>query len=70
MNTRAADTTHNQMRTGALNGVLIWGNLDVNGNVNGLMLTNTRRTTVGDFERSDEANKSPAPDNESLEKNV
>jgi hypothetical protein len=58
------------MRTGALNGVLIWGNLDVNGNVNGLMLTNTRGSATGDFERSDEANKSPAPDNQSLEKKV
>jgi hypothetical protein len=58
------------MRTGALNGVLIWGNLDVNGNVNRLMLTNTRCSATGDFERSDEANKRRAPDDESLEKNV
>jgi len=34
------------------------------------MLANTRRATVGDFERSDEGNKSPAPDDESSEKNV
>jgi hypothetical protein len=58
------------MRTGALNGVLIWGNLDVNGSVNGLMLTNTRCSATGDLQRSDEANKRRAPDDESLEKNV
>jgi hypothetical protein len=58
------------MRTGALNGVLIWGNLDVNGNVNRLMLTNTRCSATGDLQRSDEANKRRAPDDESLEKNV
>jgi hypothetical protein len=58
------------MRTGALHGVFIRGHLDVNGNVNGLMLTNTRRTTAGDFERSDEANKGRAPDDDSPEKNV
>jgi hypothetical protein len=48
----------------------MWGNLDVNGNVNGLMLTNTRCSATGDFERGDEANKRRAPDDESLEKNV
>jgi len=58
------------MRTGALNGVLIWGNLDVNGNVNRLMLTNTLCSARGDLQRSDEANKRRTPDDESLEKNV
>jgi hypothetical protein len=58
------------MRTGALDGVLIWGNLDVSGNVNGLMLTNTRSSARGDLQRSDEASKRREPDDESLEKNV
>jgi len=68
VNTRAADTAHNQRRTEALTRVLIWGNLDVNRN--GLMLTNTRCSATGDLQRSDEANKRRAPDDESLEKNV
>jgi hypothetical protein len=57
------------MRTGALNGVLIWGNLDVNGR-EWADANKCRCSATGDFERSDEANKRRAPDDESLEKKV